>query len=84
MEMARVARQPILETCAELARLDYVPQLSSHSLHRGMATNAHRAGANLRDIKRQGGWRHNGTVQGYIEEAGQFQENAVHNLLHKK
>ncbi len=74
----------ILETCAKLVQLDYVPQLSSHSLRRGMATSAHRAGADFRDIKRQGGWRHDGTVQGYIEEAGQFQENAALTLLRRK
>lgn len=74
----------ILETCATLAQLDYVPQVSSHSLRRGMATSAHRAGADFRDIKRQGGWRHDGTVQGYIEEAGQFQENAAMTLLRRK
>lgn len=74
----------ILETCAKLVQLDYVPQLSSHSLRRGMATSAHRAGADFRNIKRQGGWRHDGTVQGYIEEAGQFQENAALTLLRRK
>jgi len=74
----------ILETCAKLVQLDYVPQLSSHSLRRGMATSAHRAGADFRDIKRQGGWRHDGTVQGYIEEAGQFQDNAALTLLRRK
>jgi integrase len=74
----------ILETCATLVQLDYVPQLSSHSLRRGMATSAHRAGADFRDIKRQGGWRHDGTVQGYIEEAGQFEENAASTLLRRK
>ncbi|MDQ1921534.1 site-specific integrase [Massilia pseudoviolaceinigra] len=71
----------ILERCARLAGLDYVPDLSSHSLRRGMATSAHRAGANFRDIKRQGGWRHDGTVQGYIEEAGRFEDNAAGTLL---
>ena len=71
----------ILEQCARLAGLDYVPDLSSHSLRRGMATSAHRAGANFRDIKRQGGWRHDGTVQGYIEEAGRFENNAAGALL---
>lgn len=71
----------ILEAAATGAGLGYVPQLSSHSLRRGMATSAHRAGANFRDIKRQGGWRHDGTVQGYIEEAGQFQDNAAGVLL---
>ncbi len=74
----------VLESCAKLVKLDYVPQLSSHSLRRGMATSAHRAGANFQDIKRQGGWRHDGTVQGYIEEAGQFQENAAGALLRRK
>jgi integrase len=74
----------ILEACAKAIGLDYVPHLSSHSLRRGMATSAYRAGADPRDIKRQGGWRHDGTVQGYIEEAGQFQENAVLALLRRK
>ena len=73
----------ILEACAKRVQLDYVPQLSSHSLRRGMATSAHRAGADFRDIKRQGGWRHDGTVQGYIEEAGRFEENAAGSLLRK-
>jgi integrase len=71
----------ILAQCARLAGLDYVPELSSHSLRRGMATSAYRAGASLRDIKRQGGWRHDGTVQGYIEEAGRFEDNAAGTLL---
>jgi integrase len=74
----------ILEVCAKMVALDYVPHLSSHSLRRGMATSAHRAGADPRDIKRQGGWRHDGTVQGYIEEAGQFEENAALSLLRRK
>ena len=74
----------VLESCAKLVKLDYVAQLSSHSLRRGMATSAHRAGADFRDIKRQGGWRHDGTVQGYIEEAGQFQKNAAGALLKRK
>ncbi|WP_194724057.1 site-specific integrase [Noviherbaspirillum malthae] len=74
----------ILERGAKLAKLDYVPMLSSHSLRRGMATSAYRAGATPRDIKRQGGWRHDGTVQGYIEEAGQFEENAAAALLRRK
>jgi integrase len=74
----------ILAACAQRVELDYVPQLSSHSLRRGMATSAHRAGADFRDIKRQGGWRHDGTVQGYIEEAGQFEDNAAGSLLRKR
>ncbi|PMQ15115.1 Tyrosine recombinase XerC [Janthinobacterium sp. AD80] len=74
----------ILASCARLAGLDYVPDLSSHSLRRGMATSAHRAGADFQAIKRQGGWRHDGTVHGYIEEAGRFEENAAGSLLKAK
>lgn len=74
----------ILANSAKLSGLDYVPQLSSHSLRRGMATSAYRAGADFRDIKRQGGWRNDGTVQGYIEEAGRFEENAASSLLRRK
>lgn len=71
----------ILAQCASQTGLDYAPCLSSHSLRRGMATSAHRAGAPLHEIKRQGGWRHDGTVQGYIEEADQFEHNAAGRLL---
>lgn len=74
----------ILADCASMVGLDYVPDLSSHSLRRGMATSAYRAGADFRDIKRQGGWRHDGTVRGYIEEAGRFEENAAGHLLRKR
>lgn len=71
----------VLSSWGTLAGPDYVPDLSSHSLRRGMATSAYRAGADFRDIKKQGGWRHDGTVQGYIEEAGRFTENAAGSLL---
>lgn len=74
----------ILASAAKLARLAYVPELSSHSLRRGMATSAYRAGADFRDIKRQGAWRHDGTVQGYIEDAGVFDQNAAGSLLRSR
>lgn len=74
----------ILEMCAEVAGLPYAPELSGHSLRRGLATSAHRSGAEFQDIKRQGGWKHDGTVQGYIEEAGRFEANAALTLLRRK
>lgn len=74
----------ILKTCATKAALPYVPDLSGHSFRRGLATSAYRAGADFKDIKRQGGWRHDGTVQGYIDEAGQFEDNAAGSLLKRK
>src|SRR3569623_1127024 len=74
----------ILASCAAVAQLPYVTELSSHSFRRGLATSAHRAGADFRDIKRQGGWRNDGTVQGYIDEAGQFEDNAAGSLLRRR
>ncbi len=74
----------ILASAAELAGLSYVPELASHSLRRGMATSSYRAGAGIREIKRQGGWRHDGTVHGYIEEASKYEENAAGLLLGKR
>jgi integrase len=71
----------ILSGAAVLAGLSYAPSLSSHSLRRGMATSARRAGAEFRDIKKQGGWRYDGTVHGYIEEADRFSENAAGVML---
>lgn len=74
----------ILAARAQEARLSHAPEMSSHSLRRGLATSAHRAGADFLEIKRQGGWRHDGTVQGYIEEAGAFEENAAGSLLRRQ
>jgi len=73
----------ILKTVAEDAGLDFVPELSSHSLRRSLATSAHRSGASFESIKRQGGWSHDGTVWEYIEEAQRFEDNAVAVLLAK-
>ena len=74
----------ILTDCARQAGIPIASTLSSHSLRRGLATSAHRAGASLRDIKRQGGWRHDATVQGYIDDANRFEDNAATPLLRKR
>jgi len=71
----------ILAGAAQLASLGYVPELSSHSLRRGMATSAHRVGVNILNIKRQGNWRHDSTVQGYIDEAGIYDGNAAGGII---
>jgi len=73
----------ILKSVAENACMDFVPEFSSHSLRRSLATNAHRAGASFESIKRQGGWSHDGTVWEYIDEAKIFEDNAVTSLLNK-
>lgn len=71
----------ILSARAQQTGLDYEPELSSHSLRRGLATSAYLAGAGFKEIKKQGGWRHDGTVHGYIEDADAFVSNAAGALL---
>jgi integrase len=71
----------VLTSCAEAVGLTYVSELSSHSFRRGLATSAIRAGADFGDVKRQGGWRNDATVNGYIEEATRFEKNAAGSLL---
>jgi site-specific recombinase XerD len=53
--LGRGQRQHDFRDLRTLAKLDYVPDLSSHSLRRGMATSTYRAGADFRDIKKRGG-----------------------------
>lgn len=73
----------ILKAAASQAGLDFVPELSSHSLRRSLATSAYRVGASFESIKRQGGWSHDGTVWEYIEAAQHFEDNAANSLLSK-
>lgn len=71
----------LLKKLALSAGLENVPEFSSHSFRRGMSTAAARAGVAFELIRKQGGWRHDGTVRGYIEEGQQLQDNAAHTLL---
>jgi len=47
----------------------------------GFATEASRKGAPFKAIMRQGCWKSESTVLGYIEAGKQFEENAVDVLL---
>lgn len=73
----------ILKALGETCGLDFVPTLSSHSFRRGLSTAAAREKVDFAQIKRQGGWKHDGTVRGYIEEGQQFTDNAANTLLTK-
>ena len=73
---------PILKSLGQQCGFDFIPHLSSHSLRRGLATGAARAGASFESIKRQGGWRSDATVREYIEEGQCFDDNAANSLLH--
>ncbi len=71
----------ILKSLSKACQFDFVAEISSHSLRRGFATSAARAGAAFEAIKRQGGWQNDNTVRGYIEEGQLFNENAASQLL---
>ena len=71
----------ILKSLAKQCQFDFVENVSSHSLRRGFATSAARAGADFSAIKRQGGWKNDSMVREYIEEGQLFDENAAQHLI---
>jgi len=81
--LAPLSVNHILQKWARICGLNQVEQLSSHSLRRGLATSASRAGAGIQAIQRQGRWRSVNTVMEYIEEGERFVENAAASVLKK-
>ncbi len=73
----------IIKTIATSCQLPNPENYSSHSMRRGFATTASRKGASFVSIMRQGRWRHEGTVLGYIEEGLRFEANAALVILQK-
>lgn len=71
----------IIKSLATTCRLPQAENYSGHSLRRGFATTASQKGASLGSIMRQGRWRHEGTVHGYIEEGQRFDANAAGSIL---
>lgn len=67
----------IIKQIARDCILENADDFSAHSLRRGFATEAAKRNAPFQSIMRQGRWRHEGTVLGYIEEGKRFNENAV-------
>ena len=74
----------IIKNIARASQLPNADDYSSHSLRRGFATEASKNGAPFGSIMRQGRWRHEGTVLGYIDEGKRFDQNAAGLLLHRK
>lgn len=72
----------LLKKNADNAGLPDTETLSSHSLRRGLATSAARAGAPLQAIMRAGRWKQTNTVMEYIETSARFTENAAASVLH--
>lgn len=58
----------IIKSVAKMCGIPEAESYSSHSLRRGFATTASQQGATLGSIMRQGRWRNETTVHGYIQE----------------
>lgn len=71
----------ILKHRAHETGLANIANLSSHSLRRGLATSAARAGAPLQAIMRAGRWKQTNTVMEYIEASDRFMDNAASMVL---
>ncbi|GAB3807147.1 tyrosine-type recombinase/integrase [Micromonospora zhanjiangensis] len=68
----------IVRRTALRAGLDAASAFTGHSLRRGFATETHRQGKNPLRIARHGGWKDgSATLAGYIEDADQWQDNAL-------
>jgi len=73
-----------IKSIAKRCKLIDAVEYSSHSLRRGFATEASKNGAPFGAIMRQGRWRHEGTVLGYIEEGRRFDSNAAQIILKQR
>lgn len=71
----------ILKARALAANIEDAVTFSSHSLRRGLATSAARAGAPLEDIMRAGRWKQVNTVMEYIEANKRLTQNAAASVL---
>lgn len=73
----------IIKHRAQQAGIDDIDTLSSHSLRRGLATSAARAGATLQSIMRAGRWKQTNTVMEYIEASERFADNAATTVMER-
>ncbi len=72
-----------LKNLGQSCSFDFASELSSHSFRRGLSTSAARENIDFDLIKKQGGWKTDSTVRGYIEEGQQFDNNATIVLMQK-
>ena len=75
--MTPSAVNTVLKQAAGAAGMESSTLISGHSLRRGAATSAAKAGANFKQIKAMGGWKSDATVWQYVEQGNQFNESAA-------
>ncbi|CAN5408519.1 site-specific integrase [soil metagenome] len=74
----------LLKSIAKACDLPDAGNYSGHSLRRGFATEASKNNVPFASIKRQGRWRSDGSVLGYIDEGKRFDQNAAGMMLNLK
>ena len=82
-EITPAAINALLKTIGVACGFDFAPELSSHSFRRGLSTSAARENIDFALIKKQGGWKSDATVWGYIDEGQRLMENAAIPLMQK-
>ena len=71
----------IIKQIAQNCGLENEDHYSAHSLRRGFATEASKHSAPFESIMRQGRWKHEGTVLGYILECLGESANAPESVI---
>ncbi len=71
----------LIKNIAKSCNLADAENYSGHSLRRGFASEASRNNVPFSSIKRQGRWRSDSTVMGYIDEGKRFDQNAAGMML---
>ena len=74
----------LIKAIAESCHLADAADYSSHSMRRGFATEASKNNVPFASIKRQGRWRCDTSVLGYIDEGKRFDQNAAGMMLNQK
>jgi len=74
----------IIRALAKTCALPDVENYSAHSLRRGFATEASKNNVPFASIKRQGRWRGDSSVMGYIDEGKRFDKNAAGMMLNTR
>jgi len=74
----------LIKAIAKSCALPDAENYSGHSLRRGFATEASKNNVPFASIKRQGRWRGDSSVMGYIDEGKRFDQNAAGMMLNQQ
>ena len=74
----------LIKTIAKACDLPDSENYSGHSFRRGFATEASKNNVPFVSIKRQGRWRGDSSVMGYIDEGKRFDQNAAGMMLNMR